>query len=202
MNAESLAPKPFQFPMDLTAGEPRNQVVSSLQQRKINQGDFDRDFTVWSIPGRYSYKSFEPSSMTLAYRNYKLMQVTLVQPEMTECADVISMMEDAVAFIQSHYTFPAENISKGPHFGTNNCVLYMKPGLSGWQAWDNDYAVNIDANWRDMKYTGFVTFTYLPLFNTPDNHQPDTLSAPPPSTTSTTVPPPPPGAMPSILPGH
>ena len=81
------------------------------------------------------------------------------------------MIQDAVAYLQSHYTFPSGNAQPAPHYGTNSCVAYMKPGQSGWLVLDGDYAVSVDSNWRDgkeMAYNGFVTFTYLPLYNQPN----------------------------------
>ena len=57
----------------------------------------------------------------------------------------------------------------------------MKPGQSGWRTWDSDYAVNIDANWRDMKYTGYVTFTYLPQYTPKADVDTSTTSTPAPA---------------------
>ena len=163
----SDAPTPIQFPFGLTGSEARADVVTALQQIPLDRGDFDTNFTEWAIPKKILYKKFHPSLMTLHYKDEKLMQVTLVQTDAAECGDILAAKEDAVDYVKAHYIFPANSVSPAEHFGSNNCVYYMKPGQSGWQAGEGDYLVNLDTNWRDMKYSGYMTFTYMPLYNAP-----------------------------------
>jgi hypothetical protein len=168
MKAEPEGPQPLGFPLGLAGGEVRDAVTADLQARGLQRGSFDKDNTTWIAPKNFLYKSFHPYALALTYKNDRLMQLTLVQPDLPECQDIQAMVQDAVAYIQAHYTYPKENIQPAPHFGTNSCVSYMKPGQSGWLVWDKDYALSVDTSWKDgkeMTYSGYVAFTYLPLYN-------------------------------------
>lgn len=155
---------PLRFPFDLQGGQGKEAAAETLQRQGLDRDSFDSNFTAWSIPGKIHYKSFKPAGLTLHYRGDRLMQVNLIQPEMLDCAEVAAMIDDAVAMIQEHYLVDLESIRKAPHFGTGNCFFFMKPGNVGWQASEGDYAVNVDVNWRDEKYSGYVTFTDIPVY--------------------------------------
>ncbi len=165
---EPEGPVPLGFPFGLQGGQSKEDVTRTLNEVPLYRGDFDTRYTEWSIGKRIRHKRFHPSLITLAYKHDKLMQVTFVQTDAPDCSESIGAMEDAVDYIKTHYIFPAASIVPGPKFGSNNCVFYMKPGQAGWQAGEGDYLINVDTNWRDMKYSGYVTITYMPLYNEPD----------------------------------
>jgi hypothetical protein len=161
-------PQPLGFPFGLMGGQSRDSVTAVLPTAGFHRGDYDKDNTVWTMHDKIVSKTFKPSAFTLKYVNDKLMQVTLVEPNVSDCNEIVAIIQDAVAYVKSNFTFPPENAAPEPHFNSNSCVFYMKPGQSGWQTWVGDYAVDMESNWRDgkeMVYSAYMTFTYIPLYN-------------------------------------
>jgi hypothetical protein len=157
--------EPLTFPFGLKGGQTRNEATAQLQTVGLDRDAFDSNFTVWSVGGRIHRKSFRPAGMELNFRSDKLAQVTLVTVDMTDCQEVGAVVQDAVDYIKTHYVLNESTIQTAPHYGSSNCFFYMKAGNVGWQAVQGDYAVSVDSTSKNLKFTGFVTFSYMPLFS-------------------------------------
>jgi hypothetical protein len=166
LKAEPEGNIPMAFPFGLETGQSKVSATAALEAKGFQRDNYDKDFTFWDIPAHsIEYKTFKPTSLALTYRNDKLIQATLVQPAVEDCQDIMTIFQDSIDYIKHRYVYSPENIRTSPQFGSNNCVSYMKSDQNGWEVVTNDYAVSIDSNWKNLKYSLFVTYTNTSLYD-------------------------------------